>query len=318
MIIEVMHTTGQLQKFDVNTLAQLEPVFDLRFFSDVKSLQSSVQMLGVLQPPCLYKKGSDFFVLDGYHRIQFAKQRNYTSLACHVISADESTFSDVFLHYLELNRWSRSFNIVEKAFILKKAHEVFQNQGIPKAFWSIVDIPQKIHMIQSYKNLLKLPRFILKYLVNNNMSIKAAIGFLNFPKEEAEKLATQLFVYPLNQNKLIEILDILHDLKKHEERSAVVILSEVLEGLAEINPQQRERALRECLKERRNPHYQKRMASFQSKVKKIPLDAETSLSPAPFFEEDYIEVRSKISSKDDIQKLISALKHRGWEDLFKP
>lgn len=314
-----MNESISFQKFELKKLATVKPLFDLRFFSDVKPLQSSVQIFGVLKPPYLYRAKDDIFVVDGYYRLKFAKQKGYSQIGCYFSEEDDISSDQLFLRYIELNRWSRNFNLVEKALLIKKAHQVFQGKAIPKAFWSMVDVPQKIHVIQNYKNLLKLPEFILKYMVNNNLSLKTGLSFLKFSKEEAEKLATQLFVYPLNQNKLIEILELLYDLKKREERSAVEILGDVLQRLSgEIrSPHQKEQYLREELKRRKNPHYEQQMASFQQKVKRIPLHPEISLNPAPFFEDDYVEVRTKIYTQEDIQKLIHALNHQGWEDLLK-
>ncbi|MBF0105912.1 MAG: hypothetical protein HQM16_11360 [Deltaproteobacteria bacterium] len=70
--------------------------------------------------------------------------------------------------------------------------------------------------------------------------------------------------------------------------------------------------LRRLLQERRNPHYESRLKAFEAKIKDLSLNANTRVSPAPFFEEDYVEISSKISTPQDIADLINILKDDHW------
>lgn len=306
-----------LKDIEVHTLI-MGRCFPTRFGGDSRQLQSSVQTYGILHPPRLFNDGDQLLILDGFERVKIAREMGMKDLACYVYEQEQLSKQNAFLLCIELNRLSRAFNLVEKAQLLRVAHQIFSGGSIPKAFWTLIEIPHNIRSVQQFKDLLKLPVTVQKYAVNNNTSLATILMFLRFKAEEVEKLANQLFILPLNQNKLSEILNLLLDISKREEKSPLTVLDDILPELElEFSPNQKEQKLRQLLQQRRNPHYEKRLADFEGMVKKLPINDKTRVQPAPFFEDDYVEVSTKFRSQEDINDFISALKDGSWTELLK-
>lgn len=310
--------TFQFEMRNLNDMP-VAPLFSFRFSTDTRDLVSSVQKWGIINPIHIYKSNSAEFVLDGWQRLEFLRQ-NKSSHPVGVMVHDghQLSESDAFLVFIELNVAQAEFNLIEKAMIAKKAQDLFLGKSWPKILVSALEIPFQPNVLKDYRSLLKLPHFIQKYLVNNNLPLHVAVKFLNFNLEDVERLAHQLFVYPLNQNKLSEVLDLLQDLSRKESRPANQIFAEILAQISGSGlSHQKEKIIREALKKRRNPRFEAQLESFLQKTQTMPLNTQTSVVPAPYFEDDYVEVKSRIYNQNDIQNLIQVLTHKAWGDIFE-
>lgn len=310
---------SKLQEIEIDAV-KLKHLFPIRFGGDHRQLLSSVQTHGILYPPKLYQYREKLWVLDGLDRIKAAQECGFSSFHSEVLSESDLSYDKAFLLALELNKWSRSFNLVEKAQLLKEAYQIFAGQNIPRSFWHTVGISHNIRAIQQHKELLKLPEMIKKYAVNNNTPLATILGFLRFKPDEVEKVASQLFQLPLNQNKLSEVLSLLLEISIREDKSVLSILESIWPQLeVEFSPHQKEQALRSVLQQRRNPSYEKKLSEFQQKVEKLPLDkSKTRINPAPFFEDDYIDVSTRFASQEDVNNFINVLKDPTWVEILKP
>ena len=296
----------------------LDPLFMVRFHADCRDLQSSLQKWGLLNPIHVYQTPEQRFVLDGWQRVVFLRQQNFEGeLPVIVHQSHDITMADAFLLFIDLNVALRPFNIVEKALLLKKAQDLFAGKAWPKSLVTALAVPFQPGPLKDYRDLLKLPQFVLKYAVNNGTPLHVVLKFLDFAPDDIEKLANQLFVYPFNQNKLSEILDLLQDLSRREGVLASQIFQDVLTQISGAGlAQQKEKLIRETLKKRKNPRYEAQMHQFLQKTKNMVLGGQTSVAPAPFFEDDYVEVTSRIYNQSDIENLIQVLTHQAWGDIF--
>ncbi len=307
---------------EVCVLADLpmKALFAVRFYADCRELQSSLQKWGVLSPIHVFDNAGQRFILDGWQRVDFLRQQNFLGQVPVIVhQADVVSMTDAFLIFIELNVALRPFNIVEKAMLIKKAQELFLGQAWPKSLVTALGVPFQPGPLKEYRDLLKLPQFVLKYAVHNATPLHVVLKFLDFAPDDIEKLANQLFVYPFNQNKLSEILDLLQDLSRRECVPASQIFQDVLSEISGSGlAQQKEKLIRETLKKRKNPRFEAQMQHFLQKTKNMPLGAQTSVAPAPFFEDDYVEVKSRVYNQDDIKSLIQVLTHQAWDEIFEP
>jgi hypothetical protein len=306
---------AKLLEIDTSRLPE-EPLFPSRFGGDERLLKTSLQTYGLLRPARLLELPDGFGLIDGAMRVALAREIGMKKIPCHVHEAADLEIDGAFLLCVELNSWDRDFNIVEKAQLIRHAHEVYKGRMIPKIFWHSIKIPQNIRTIQQHKDLLRLPIKVQKYAVNNSIPLSVVLEFLKFRKDELEKLANQLFVLPLNQNKLAEILSLLQDICKHEERSPLNVLDQILPQLEAGTAQQKEQKLRQVLHQMRNPHYEGKLKDFEEKVTKISAGEHTKITPAPFFEEKFVEINARIHGPEDLDALAAALKDENWKDLF--
>lgn len=243
----------KLLDFDTGRLPD-ERLFPSRFGGDERLLKTSMQAYGLLRPPRLWLRAGELTLLDGSMRLLLAREIGIKTVTCFVHETEELNLETAFLLCVEANSWDREFNGVEKGLIIQQAHEVFKGKIIPKIFWHSLKVPQNIRAIQQYKDLLRLPVSVQKYSVNNQVPIPVILEFLKFRKDEVEKVANKLFVFPLNQDKLAEILGLLLDICKREERSPLNVLEHALGQVGkEGSVQQKEAGLRHALNQMNNP-----------------------------------------------------------------
>lgn len=308
-------------KFDNISLKKIsgEALFPVRFHRDDRPLYSSIQNYGVLSPLHLVMDGDKLLILDGSARFKILREMNLLEVPCFMHDKKKLGKAESFLLYLELNHWNREFNLVERALCLSLAENLFEESAkIPHSFWEMIGIKKDIQSIHQYRDVLKLPELVQRYAINHNLPMAVVLNFLKFPKDEIEKLASMLFVLPFNQNKLSEVLGFLYDISKREQMSPVKIIEECLSGLeSQEGAIQRAERLRQILHDRRNPQYQSHLHVFQSKVKKLPVNKKTRVLPAPFFEDDYVEINAKVYSQKDLKDLESLIKDKNWEELLK-
>ncbi len=234
-----------------------ELLFPSRFGGDERLLKTSMQAYGLLRPPRLWIRDGEFTLLDGSMRLLLAREIGIKTVNCFVHATEEMDLESAFLLCVEANSWDREFNVVEKGLLIQRAHEVFKGKIIPKIFWHSLKVPQNIRTIQQYKDLLRLPVIVQKYSVNNQVPLPVILEFLKFRKDEVEKVAKKLFVFPLSQNKLAEILEVLLDICKREERSPLNMLDQALGQIGSAgSAQQKEVSLRHILNQMRNPNHE--------------------------------------------------------------
>lgn len=292
--------------------------FTTRFYRDDRGLNTSLQSFGVLNPPRVIAHERLFWILDGQARIEAARKMGQAKLSCLVCEYDPFDLREIFLHCLELNSWDREFNLAERASCLQRAQTIFDGPTIPKHFWEIVGIKEDIRTVHHHKEFLKLPEVIQKYAVVHDIPLPVVLNFLRFPPAQIEAIAAQLFLLPLNRNKLSEILSLLHDITKREGLLPLDVLNAFLKTLeGEKNLFKKEEKLRELLQLRRHPEYSKQLQAFQVAVKDLSLGESVQVEPTPFFEDEAVVLNAKIGSLQDRDDLIKKLQEKGWEKILK-
>ena len=296
-----------------------QPLFETRLNSDDRTLESSLKKHGIITPPILIYQENKLCVLDGSVRLKIAQKLGHEKTHCLVYEKNELNNREAFSLCLELNRWGRGFNIVEKALCLKAANQIYTNgTKIPKSFWESVGIKQNIKTIHQHSELLKLSPLILKHAINNNIPLPIILGFLRFPVQERDKLAKKLFLLPINQNKLAEIISTAYDISKRENILPSKLLDELISssGGRAANAAQKAQNLRHLLQKRKNPNYTTQLFEFEKTLKKLPLNNKVKVLPAPYFEEDFVEISARIHTKEDIDSLQKLLTNQEWSDLL--
>ncbi|MBU0506545.1 MAG: ParB N-terminal domain-containing protein [bacterium] len=294
-------------------------LFDLSFYRDTRQLETSIKKHGILTPLTLIKTENEFIILDGARRYLAAKQLEQEMLPTLIYDKEELTTEQAFLVYLELNFFTRGFNDIERAHSLNKALKLYGSHNkIPSSFWTLVGIKPTAKSLLLYQQAMKLPTSIQKHVVTHAMPLPSVVGFLKFPDHDRETIARQLMVLPLNQNKTAEILLLLNDIARRDDLLPSQIIHEILSTIEpKQQPHQVENTLRTALKKRRFPKIQEREDQFENSKKALPHCPSLHIDHAPFFEQNYIELKTRISSQQDIDHVKNTLTHQAFIDLIK-
>lgn len=299
-------------------LQDIQPslVFPTRFFPSPGDLQHSIREFGILRPICVFKTEKGLCVLDGGARLKVAREENFSEVPCVVLEG--ISLKEAFFLSLEFNRWDRSFNLIEKALLLAEAHRIFAGD-IPERFWDLIGLAFRPQLFQKCREILDLPEIVKKNIVTCNLPLATALQFLLFPQKNREGLGKRLFRLPMNANRLSEILEWLHDISLREGIDILDLCDQVFSEISgEDPPQKQEQNFRDILQKRKNPNYHQKREIFQKTLSLLPLDKKkTRITPAPFFEGDYVEVTTRFEDIKDVERFCEILKNAIFLGLFK-
>lgn len=291
-------------------------VFPTRFFPSSGDLKHSIKEFGILRPVCVFKTEKELCVLDGGERLKIAREENFSEIPCAVLEG--TSLKEAFFLSLEFNRWDRSFNLIEKALLLAEAHQIFEGD-IPERFWDLIDLAFRPQLFQQCREILALPQVIKENIATCNLPLATTLQFFLFPQKHREELGKRLFRLPMNANRLSEILEWLHDISLREGVDVLDLWDQVFSKIFGKDPlQKQEQSFREVLQKRKNPHYSEKLKAFQKFVSPLPFDhKKTRFAPAPFFEDDFVEVTTRFFSVEDVSSFCKTLQGGAWEEFFK-
>lgn len=303
----------ELKRVDIAEIGA--SLFPFRLYRTNKELDHSVQEHGLIQPPLLASCRNEYAILDGAARIWSAKNK-FNDALCLVYDEGEMDEKAMFCLYLEANLWARGFHTVEKAFCLKFADLIFESR-IPVNVLQALDVPDSRQVMAQYGNLCRLSETVLEFISQLALKLSAAARFFHYSIAEGEALVHMLKSLPLNQNKLVQIMDFLADICRRDGSSSIQVLREALQAAGHENDaQKREQGLRDLLGTWRYPRYEKQRDDFSQKLVRLSLPNSIQIKPAPYFEDDYIELTCRISSDGERKKLIECLTQQEFERFF--
>ena len=309
-----LQNSYQFKLFAKNEL-KAKTLFTTRFLHDTANLKSSINNLGILTPIVIISKENEWHIIDGEARFLIANELGI-SIPAQIIDT-EFNLTQLFTYCLELNHLARSFNIIEIAHLLKQAGD-FYPKDLPQHLVECLGLQKQPKALHQYLSLLKLPLKVQEYAVTHKTSLNAMLTLLKLPKAEIEPITEILFTMPLNQNKLTEIITNLWDISKRNQSTPLSVLKSSLSSIGEINDaNSRERLLRDDLHQKRHPRLMAMKQDFKEKTKSLPKNNKIKIEPAPFFNEDYLEIQAKLSGQEDLNLLISFLQHKAWNELLE-
>ncbi len=295
----------QLENFSEN---------ESHFLPEKIKLTESFKAWGQLNPIAVKQTlDQQYEIIDGFLRTQISRDLNLNTI-CAIVYEAISPIQQFWLN-LELNSLSRSFNLVEKAFILKKSKTVLTTDEVNEKLLPGLDV--KKNQVQDLLDLLKLDFAILEKSVTLSWPLNLTALFLNFAPEIRLEIFNQLNKLPLNQNKWQEILGFLSLITKKNECNTLTLLHDFLKQSQDTNDHIIIEKLRTCLQEEARPRLKNKKNQFDTAVSRLKLPNTVRIEASQYFEEEWVEIKMRVSSVEECQKLAFALQKEEWSSLFK-
>lgn len=291
-----------LKTLDTSQLTHF--LFPIHAFHDNRALQASLQSYGQLQPILIAQVDGQTIVVDGVQRLQALKDLSIAKVQCLEVDANLSV-CDLFEMWFDLHQKDTHWNAIEQSRMLELAESLYDK--VPSWFWKKVSFKKNIRVIHLIRDLVKLPQNIQKHIAQSDYSPFVAAQFLRLPKDDLEKTSARLFQLPLNQNRLGEILQLLADVSLSQEKKPSEIIDEIFKESKQDLPQKKEAHLRQALKSLKNPRYSQVMQEFEENSKSLALPQGAQIQSAPYFEDDYITLQTRIRNEDDLKLLVNSL-----------
>jgi len=280
-----------ITSIDLRKINLRDTRFLISYPSAYKTLFSSIEKLGIIEPVILLEGSLPYIIVTGFKRIEAAKKLNLKKIPAIIMKL--STY-EAFLISIHTNM-HRGLNIIEKAHTVEK----MLRMDVPKS--DIYELMATLSLSAHEKVLANLiaiagaEEALKRFIIKHTLSMKNIEYMLRFEKDERKMIMKALARVRFTEGYLREILEMLH-------------LVRIKKGKLSTNAQE----LRIRLKKRVHP----KLSSLEKQLEDIKKAA--ALPPAldirvdPFFEKEYIDITIRMKDELESKELLGKL-----DDIFK-
>ena len=316
--------SAQLKSVPLSRIDTTDETFHITTRTRVDDLLASIRHEGLLNPPFVIEKASDFTIVSGFRRISACKKLDLEEITVRVLEPDLNP-----LQYLRLaiadNALQRQLNLIETSRALHKlsAHLTSGNRLIESA--SSLGLPSNPTVIKKVKDLCLLPESIQSAILAETISLSMA-GELKKMTTDCAVAFAQLFTeFKLSLNKQREIITLVKEIARRDSIAEQKVLEDRQVQDIIINPDldrsQKTRELRAYLRQRRFPHIVEADDRFEYQRKQLDLGNDIKLIPPKDFEGTTYTLILSFGSIAHLKALHTALdriiKHPGLAKIIE-
>lgn len=275
---------------------------------DKNLLQSFAEC--IFYPVLLGECGGHLYLLDGYLRYRFGKDRVIFEKICF------ATMEEMFASIVRVNTAIRELHLIEKAFLISFA--VAKSLKVNLA--SLLRMKVDDEVIWLAQKVAALPDFYLNILQGQKASFKQIEALFYFNDAQLKELEGVFQTCRFSQSNFYAFLSDLHDfLKIHETPLQQVLgVAEVRRILDDdrLSPYQRGENFLSYLAMQLRPHYHQSLARLNRLKAEIVSPGTIEIACNPNFEDEFCRITFKISTPEDVDNIGKmAIEHR--ENLYK-
>jgi len=291
--------------------------FRISYYFSLDSFVSSVQKIGLINPPLVTLRGNQFVLVTGWKRVLACQKLRLSRLDVIILEEkdDLKAFSVAFYE----NWASRTFTLLEKAEVMAKLRKLGEDkERIMKYFLPLLSIPPTRFYLDLFLNLARFEPEVKRAIHETNMPLRVVQRLTEFKSEE-QKLILPL-LWPLNQNKQREILEDIQEISRRENVSVKKILAakDIREWLKseKLSLLQKSEKVRLALRRKRYPSFSLWKDTFQDALKRVHWPKEVSVEPAPFFEEDQLAFFFSAKNEGEFKARLAQLQEIASQEEF--
>lgn len=286
----------------------------------IDDLASVMKRVGLTHPPILKSAAQGHMIVCGFRRINAARSLEWPSISAFVLPEDATSLSCALLSISE-NGIERSLNLIETSralFLLSSL--ISENEELLKTAEKI-GLPGNPALFKKLLPLCKLPQPLQEGILSGALALPSAQMLFRFPQKTSIALAGFITSLKLSLHKQRELIDIIYEISKIEERSIEAVLNSpdicrILDDPKTDIP--RKAALvREYLKKRRFPHITRSMTEFESLSNRLKLGEHVSLKPPPGFESNRYNISLSFGSLPEFELQIKTLEQLSNQEEFR-
>ncbi len=290
-----------------------DTAFLITFIPDLDPLQASIKLVGLLEPLILREKTDKTYqIVCGFKRAEALRRLAIAEAAAFVY--DRGQLDDFQALLLTIgHNITHTLNLVEKAHALKKlvAFGVSEREVIDR-FLPLVALQPNVRILRQTTALLSLEMKVLEYLVKEDLSLSAAVCFLDLDQEGQESILPLLEALRPGENRIKEIIAFLREISLRDgvPISSLLARDDIIEILGDSqNPRpQRLEQLRRIIKQMRFPLLTAMEQRFAAYKQSLSLPPQISFYHPAFFEGEEFKMELRFKDFRAFRKLVASLR----------
>jgi ParB family chromosome partitioning protein len=301
---------GELQSIQISAVDSEDDTFRITTKTEVDDLIYSIQSLGLINPPILKKKSSEYIIVSGFRRIAACRNLGWKNVPARKL--DSLVADRTCAQYaIAENTLQRELNLVETSRSLLLLSTYFSdNQRLVKTA-SALGLPDNPVIIKKIKKIGRLPGPVQDGILANTISLPIALELSTFEPHTGIALAGLFEYLKISLNKQREMISFLKEIAMRENISIDKVLKErklkaILKNI-DLDRTQKSREIRLYLRQRRFPAISQAEKAFEKHTKDLNLGNNMGLLPPKDFEGSIYSLNMRFKSLSELKRLHARL-----------
>jgi ParB/RepB/Spo0J family partition protein len=298
-----------------------------RYGRDSDVVKESIIKVGLINSVILKKRldaDGAYTVVSGYQRIRACQKLGWERIEAKVI--DGLNEEELLLLSIQDNLFSRGFNEIEKAIVLKKFMDIgYAYDRLTAEIAPLLEMPPNKNIIDKYISILRLDNEIKQSVASSELELEKAFLLVTLDDVERDVVYRFLFKESItNINEAKETIRNLLDLKliRQLEMAELLSSSEISHILSDSKSNKRQKGEKICriIKSMRYPSISMKEAEFGKSCRAMRLDNDIRINHSRYFEGDEIRITLKVSNEEklgnNLERLLSNIRNGAFKKIF--
>jgi ParB/RepB/Spo0J family partition protein len=316
-----------IEKISLNQIDFSDDTFSVNFMPDLRSLRSSIEEVGLIQPVFLRKKSRGYQIVCGFRRISIMKELGKSEIESKVFEEKEMDEFQFFFISLHENLTTRGFNTVEKAIALDKLIHRFQIDPdiVLQTFLPLFLLEPNKKILNTFLCLAKMEEETKAYVLREEVSRFNIRKFAALNPDDRIAILSLISPLKLGENRLREILTFLEEIsRKNQTRIGEIVQWPELQAVLsqkELTSSQKTERVKKIFMDLRYPKLHQLEEGFEKKRKGLNLPPSVTLHHQPFFEGRGLRVQFQFETIEEyrtiLKSLLSLPDKKGFEEMLE-
>lgn len=288
-----------------------DTTYAIRSFQASTELEASLERLGFLTSPWVLCQGGPerFVVVDGFKRLQWARQRGLPDVLCRAYPEGTDT-GELRLRRLEGKLFAHSLNVAEKAQIISELLDFLPEQTVVREYFPRLGVASRVESLERWRGLAGAGDELLEAVASQEIFDRTALELMGWEEGARLEMLSLFKALKCSASVQLEILERLTEiaLGQARERGDLLHDAELQSIVADstLNHRRKTGLLRERLTRMRFPRLQAREERFNAQWESLSLPGSLRLAHPPAFEGERWQLQITFSRPRELMDLLDS------------
>ena len=272
---------------ELSSIDRCDSTYRITSETSIDVLAESINHIGIINPPVLRPKNSDFTIIAGFRRIEACQSLGWSKIPARILASGTSEVECAKIAVTD-NALQRPLNLLEESRAYALISGIFEDDREMAKVASSLGLPGNPSLIKKIETISRLPQPVQNGIISNTISLPTALELVELPHEVGVGFSELFNRLKLSLNKQRQLLTLVKEIAIREDASIEDVLGETYlrETLLseELDRNQKARKIRNYLKKRRFPEITRTEKAFEARVKALQLGSGVKLIPPIHFE----------------------------------